>query len=169
MPTNAKALSRLLVTERPSLIRWVARFVGEPSAEDIAQSLYLRVQGIKDDPPITSKRAFLFRLARNLAIDHARAERRHGELFAAGVDAHHVASPEPGAETRLIDRERLDCLTVAVERMPLRCRQIFVMIKIDGLSVSQTADRLGISQDMVRKHIRHALRICHQMLNEPSA
>jgi len=169
MSTNAVALSRLLATERPSLVRWVARIVGEPAAEDVAQNLYLRVQRIEDDPPIVNKRSFLFRLARNLAVDHARAERRHRTLFQTDAETGHIASDEPSAETRLLDREKVRRLAAAVEGMPLRCRQVFVLIKLDDLSVPETAVRLGISQDMVRKHVRHALQICRRSLIDPPA
>lgn len=165
MPTNAVALSRLLLAERPSLVRWLARIVGsEPAAEDVAQSLFLRLQKIDDDPPIVNKRSFLFRLASNLARDHLRAVRRQGKLIAEGVDASHVASIEPSAETRLLDREKVARIAAIVETMPLRCRQVFVLVRIDDLSVADAAARLGISQDMVRKHIRHALQLCHQAL-----
>ena len=169
MLTNAVALSHLLTSERTSLVRWIARIVGDLAAEDIAQSLYLRVQRVDDDPPIVNKRSFLFRLARNLAVDHIRAERRHGTLFEADMNAQQVSSDEPSAETRLLDREKIQILAVAIERMPLRCRQVFVLVKLDDLSVAETAARLGISQDMVRKHIRHALQICHRSLNDPHA
>ncbi|KFD27439.1 RNA polymerase sigma factor [Sphingobium yanoikuyae] len=165
MPTNAVALSRLLIAERSSLVRWVARIVGnEPAAEDVAQNLYLRVQGIEDHPSIVNKRSFLFRLASNIALDHVRVTRRHDELFAGDVDASHIASPEPSVETRLLDQEKVRRIAGIVETMPLRCRQVFLLIKIDGLSVAETAARLGISPDMVRKHIRHALQLCHQAL-----
>lgn len=169
MLTNAVALSRLLTAERTALVRWVARIVGDLAAEDVAQSLYLRVQRVDDDPPIVNKRSFLFRLARNLAVDHVRAERRHRTLFEADMDAWHVPSDEPSAETHLLDREKVQILAAAVERMPLRCRQVFVLIKLDDLSVAETAARLGISQDMVRKHVRHALQICHRSLSNPPA
>lgn len=169
MPTNAVALSRLLTAERSALVRWVARIVGELAAEDVAQSLYLRVQRIQDHPPIANKRSFLFRLAHNLAVDHLRAERRRQAMFDGGVDASHVGSAEPSAEARLLDREKVARITAAVERMPLRCRQVFVLIKLDGLSVAETAERIGVSRDMVRKHVRHALEICHRSLADPSA
>ncbi|EIZ77143.1 ECF subfamily RNA polymerase sigma-24 subunit [Novosphingobium sp. Rr 2-17] len=165
MPTNAIALSRLLIAERTSLVRWVASIIGsEPAAEDVAQSLYIKVQTVEDHPPIVNKRSFLFRLASNLAIDHIRSARRHDALFAHHVNTSHVPSTEPSAESRLLDQEKVRRLAAVVETMPLRCRQVFVLIKFDELSVAQTATRLGITQDMVRKHIRHALQICHQAL-----
>jgi RNA polymerase sigma factor (sigma-70 family) len=165
MPTNAIALSRLLIAERLLLVRWVARIVGsEPVAEDVTQSLYLRVQRVEDHPPILNKRSFLFRLASNLAVDHVRSARRHDSLFAGDVDTSHVPSTEPSPEVRLLDQEKVRRITAIVETMPLRCRQVFVLIKLDELSVAETATRLRISQDMVRKHIRHALQICHHAL-----
>lgn len=167
MPTNSFALARLLITERPSLLRRLVRIVGnEPAAEDIAQILWLRIQKVEDDPPILNKRSFLFRLASNLAIDHLRSQKRRETLFADDALSATIPANEPDAETRLLDREKLVLLTAAVETMPIRCRQVFVLIKIDELSISETAICLSISEDMVRKHIRHALKLCHAALHD---
>jgi len=84
------------------------------------------------------------------------------------MDAEHIACGAPSAEIRLLDQEKVRRIAAVVETMPLRCRQVFVLIKLDELSVGETATRLGISQDMVRKHIRHALQICHQALSGDS-
>lgn len=82
MPTNAIALTRLLIAERVALVRRLRRMVGsEPVAEDLTQSLWLKVQRIDDHPPITNKRSFLFRLASNLAIDHLRAPVEQAGLY----------------------------------------------------------------------------------------
>ncbi len=59
MSNNAHALTRLLLAERPSLLRLAQRIVGDPAgAEDVTQSLWLRIQRIGDDPPIVQKRAY---------------------------------------------------------------------------------------------------------------
>lgn len=165
MSTNVIALSRLLVTERTTLLRWIGRIVGsEPAAEDVAQALYLRVQAVHDVPPIRNKRSFLFRLASNLALDQLRSVRRHEKLFASGDDVSHLPDATPDTEARLLDREKLRIVSATVERMPLRCRQVFVLIRLDGLSVADTANRLDISHDMVRKHLRHGLQLCRRAL-----
>lgn len=81
MPTNAAALTRLLLRERPSLLRLAQRIVGTaPAAEDVTQSLWLRIQRVEDDPPIANKRAYLYRLATNLAVDHARSDQRREDI-----------------------------------------------------------------------------------------
>jgi RNA polymerase sigma factor (sigma-70 family) len=162
MPTNATALTRLLLTERLSLLRLAQRIVGTtPAAEDVTQSLWLRVQRIDDDPPILNKRAYLYRLATNLATDHARAAYRRDELFDASELPVDVPSEAPSAEQRMLDRERLRRFEVALDELPLRCRQVFVLRRIDGLPASEVAARLGITVNAVAKHVRIAVRHCH--------
>lgn len=171
MPTNATALTRLLLSERLSLLRLVRRILGTtPAAEDVTQSLWLRVQRVEDDPPIANKRAYLYRLAANLATDELRATRRHDALFEASDAPADASSPIPSAERSLLDRERLKRLEAALEELPLRCRQVFVLRRIDGLPPAEVAERLGITVNAVAKHVRIALRHCHaRMKDEPEA
>ncbi|MFT4052895.1 MAG: sigma-70 family RNA polymerase sigma factor [Novosphingobium sp.] len=167
MRTNAAALTQLLLNERRALVRLAQRIVGSaPAAEDIAQSLWFRVQRVEDDPPILNKRAFLYRLATNLATDHARAAARHGRIFESGDLPQDVKADLPSVETRLVDRERLRRLEQALDELPIRCRQVFTLRRIDGLSAQETADRLGITLNAVAKHVRVAVRHCHARLQD---
>jgi RNA polymerase sigma-70 factor (ECF subfamily) len=78
--------------------------------------------------------------------------------------------PRPSAERSLLDRERLKRLEAALEELPLRCRQVFVLRRIDGLPPAEVAERLGITVNAVAKHVRIALRHCHaRMKDEPEA
>lgn len=167
MHSNATALTRLLLTERRSLLRLAQRIVGSvPAAEDVTQSLWFRVQRVEDDPPIVNKRAFLYRLATNLATDHVRAATRHGKLFEGGDLPLDVSANTPSAETRLVDRERLQRLEAALEELPLRCRQVFTLRRIDGVPADEVAQRLGITLNAVAKHVRIAVRHCHSRLQD---
>lgn len=167
MPTNAIALTRLLLSERLSLLRLALRIVGtKPAAEDVTQSLWLRLQHIEDDPPIANKRAYLYRLAANLATDHLRASRCHDALFDAAAEPVDVSSQAPSAERSLLDRERLARFEAALEELPLRCRQVFVLRRIDGLPPAEVAERLGITVNAVAKHVRIALRHCHARMKD---
>lgn len=159
MPTNALALTRLLMSERPSLMRLTQRILGSRlAAEDVTQALWLRVQGIDDDPPIIHKRAFLYRLASNLAADRARAEGRYNALFETGEPLRDVPHNAPSAEQRLLDREQLDCLMNAVDELTPRCREVFILRKLEDVPVHEICQRLGISRSMVARHMDHALR-----------
>ncbi|RJG55903.1 sigma-70 family RNA polymerase sigma factor [Sphingobium terrigena] len=166
MPTNAVALTHLLLAERSSLLRLSERILRDrPKAEDVTQSLWLRVQRIEDDPPIANKRAYLFRLATNLAVDRAKADRRHGELFAEGMPSENVADDRPLADKMLLDREALDLVQSAVKELSPRCRKILHMRRVEGLAPGEIASRLGISRQMVTRYIAQAMTHCLDRLD----
>ncbi|WP_091148423.1 RNA polymerase sigma factor [Novosphingobium sp. CF614] len=159
MSTNALSLTRLLMRERPSLLRVAQRIVGNaPAAEDVTQALWLRVQRIEDDPPIVHKRAFLYRLASNLATDRLRAERRYDALFDSGEPALDIPLDAPSAEQQLLDREQLDRLMCAVDDLSPRCREVFILRKLEDMPVHEICQRLGITRSMVARHMHNALR-----------
>lgn len=162
MSNNAIALTRLLLAERPSLLRLAQRIVGNaPAAEDVTQSLWFRVQRIEDDPPILNKRAYLFRLAANLATDRRRAEARYSELIeTTAVLPEHVPAELVSADRHMVDNETLDRMMTALEDLAPRIRQIFILRKIDELPMDEIARRMGMSRSMVTRYLQQALRHC---------
>lgn len=165
MSTNSHALTRLLLIERSSLMRLVQRIVGNaPAAEDVTQSLWFRVQRIEDDPPIINKRAFLYRLATNLATDQARSDRRYGRLFDCGDLPETVADDIPTAERALLARESVDAMVAALDELPARVRQVFIMRKFDEMPVNDIAAELGLSRSAVAKMLQRALLHCDERL-----
>jgi len=167
MPSNAVALSRLIVAERPLLVRLAQRIVGNaPAAEDVTQSLWFKVQRVEDEPPIVNKRAFLYRLTTNLATDHVRADRRHGALFEAGELPVEVSDAAPSADKALLDREELATLMAALDELPPRTREIFMLRKFDELPVSEIAERFDLSRSSIAKLLQGALLHCDARLHE---
>ena len=77
-----------------------------------------------------------------------------------------VPDRSPSAETRIDARERLAILAGAVEELPPRCREVFMLRKVEGLDQAEIARRLGISRNMVEKHLRKALLVCAARLKE---
>jgi RNA polymerase sigma-70 factor (ECF subfamily) len=158
MPSNATALSRLLLAERPSLLRLAQRIVGSaPAAEDVAQSLWFKVQRIEDHPPITNKRAFLFRLASNLATDHVRSECSRANIEAK-AQAYLRAEPEsPSSEQAVIIRDELARVLRAAEALPEPTKGIFRLHRFQGLTQAEVAAHYGVSTTTIEKHMRRAM------------
>lgn len=160
MPTNATALTRLLLTERLSLLRLAQRIVGTaPAAEDVTQALWLRVQRIEDDPPILNKRAYLYRLATNLAVDHASGEARRAEVHEEAQALLWGADHALAADRVAIANETLRRIEAAIGSLPEQTRRIFELHRYEGLTQRALADRLGISTTAVEKHMRRAMRV----------
>ena len=167
MNSNVTLLTELLLKERPSLLRLIKRIVGSVTdAEDLTQTLWLRIQSVTENPPIHNKQAYLYRLARNVALDRLRSFDRHNAVFESAPVLDDVAAPLPSVETHLIDRENLDILLHAIEGLPPRCREVFILRKVENLKISEISQKLGMSPSMVARHLQHALTHCMARLKE---
>lgn len=155
------SLLGLVAVHYEELMRRLTRRLGNAhAAADVAQETYLRLEGLAAVPELRNGRAFLFRIADNLAIDHQRGQAARGRRFAAIDDYDHQPSAEPDPETALVHKQRLRSLALAVDELPPKCREVFLLHKIDGLSYGEIAGRLGISRSGVEKHMMKALAHC---------
>lgn len=170
MNSNVTILTELLLKERPSLLRLIRRIVGSVTdAEDLTQTLWLRIQAVTDNPPINNKQAYLYRLARNVALDRLRSFDRHNALFDSAPIPDEIEAPLPSAETHLIDQENLKIIQHAIEDLPPRCREVFILRKVENLKIVEIAERLEMSPSMVARHLQNALTHCMTQLNKTDA
>lgn len=132
--------------------------------DDVVQESYLRIWRARATHPIQSAKAFLFQIARRLALDTLRKNRRspleEGRDFAASG----VLDNRPNAAEALITNETLDHLADAIAALPPRWRQVLVMHKLNGLSQKEVAEQLGLSERTIEKFCRKGLRRCESHL-----
>jgi RNA polymerase sigma factor (sigma-70 family) len=142
----------------------LARIVGNrQTAEDLAQEAYVRVAIAEREQPIGALQAFLFRTARNLALDHLRAERMHGTVVTRDLDEAAVAAvpaEQPTPEVQAFDRERLARFEAALAGLKPRRREILVLHKLHGWTYARIADHFGITDSAVQKNVVLALAEC---------
>lgn len=137
------------------------------AAQDLVQETYGRVlvkaaAGERIDDP----RALLYEVARNLVIDRHRQMRvRQHSSDETLLDMPAPASDGP--ETRYAGQQRLRLLVQAIEGLPPRCKEAFVLHRLDGLPQAEVASRMGISLNMVERHMMLALASCRKALGEP--
>lgn len=145
---------------------YIARLMpGAADAEDIANEAFTRVLAATSADRPVPPRAYLFSAAHNLAMNHHRRHRMRGEAPLDEETAVAVADPSPPVDRDLIARERLKLLWEAVDQLPPRCRQVFLMRKIDNMSNQEIAEKLGMSVSAVEKHILKGLRACRAYLD----
>jgi RNA polymerase sigma-70 factor (ECF subfamily) len=151
------------------LLRYLAARFGRSALdlEDIVQSAFLKLARHSDLRAIADYRAYLFTLACNIAIDIQRNNFRRGAVH---DDLHAIATAAPSLEDSsekiLIDRERLTHIEAALARMPKMRRRIFLLIRIEGMSVRDVADRFAMSEAAIYKHVARALQDCAAMLEQ---
>jgi RNA polymerase sigma-70 factor (ECF subfamily) len=89
------------------------------------------------------------------------------QVFAhVSLDQDFVGLPslEPAHETRIEHEQELALVRAAILQLPERCRQVYLLNRIDGLSYSQIAQHCGISVKAVEKHIGKALSLLRSKL-----
>ncbi len=132
-------------------------------AADIVQDCYLRIASHDPAVRIENPLAFLHRVIANLIIDRLREQ----SLRAPPADApptEEIVDQQPDNETILDGRQRLALLMRAVNELPPKCKMVFILRKFQHLEYDAIARRMGISRNMVEKHLRKALLHCQARL-----
>ncbi len=147
--------------------RFLRRFtVHAADAEDLAQEAFLRAFAAEADQSITSPKAFLFRVARNLALNErskaANATTVPLEGFAENLVVGDVG--QVALEDEMDARQRIRLLAQAMAGLPPQCSRVFLLRKVHGLSYKEIAERLGISVSTAEKHAALGLLRCSEYL-----
>lgn len=128
-------------------------------AEDIAQESWARITAAskKDKSGIGNVRAYLFRIAHNLIVDHRRRSSTSPEVMADDSVLERVRDPAPSPEAALITREELRRMDRIMTAMPTRPREVFRLSRIEGLTFAEIGRRMGTSRQTVHEHMTRAL------------
>jgi RNA polymerase sigma-70 factor (ECF subfamily) len=129
------------------LLRYFSRAVGEREvARDLAQEVFLRVSRA-DIPaaPDDEVAGWIFRIARNVALDHHRYKRRRPEAAGRSLE------PTQGAQ-----QELAVALTEALAALSDLDRDIFLLREVTGLTRSEIAIACNLTTDAVRSRIHRA-------------
>jgi RNA polymerase sigma factor (sigma-70 family) len=123
------------------------------TAEDLTQTTFVRLSdaAVSD---VANPDHYVRRIGTNLALDRRRMALRVGPLEEVPED---LASEAPSPERALLAQERLRLILEIANRMPQPRRDVFILRKIEGVEPDEVAKRLGISINMVQKHVRRAL------------
>lgn len=161
-PTLIETLHR---SEGIRLRRLLLRLLGSPdAAADAHQETYLRMLGALSRSQVEHPSAFLFQVARNVALRMRNRQRFEGTVFQAmtDLDLAEIADGYAVPERQVIARQELRRLAASIDELPPRCREVFLLTRFGALSNGEAAARLGISRNMVEKHLIKALLHCRR-------
>ncbi len=155
----------------PSILRLLAARMGNRAdAEDLMQELWLKLTTLETGP-VANPKAYLHRMALNMANDVVRsAMRRRGrenawsDLMVAEHDSVAI-DPAPSPERALIAKREMEQLSRALQALPDRSREAFVHHKVEGKSHAEIAGFMGISKSAVEKHMATAMKYLLRAMN----
>ena len=141
--------AELFAANHDRLFRYFCRAAGRAeTARDLTQEVFLRVS--RTTIPVAADgdlRAWLFRIARNLALDHHRSRLRHPEPLAL------VNEP-----TRSSSQDVNLAVNEALASLPALDRDVFLMREVAGLGYEEIAGACELTVDAVRSRI-HRTRL----------
>jgi RNA polymerase sigma-70 factor (ECF subfamily) len=126
-------------------------------AEELVQDVFFKLWKKRESLQIDSLKTYLYRAARNTALNHTRRqrlERAHAEK--EGLKGEPTAVEATDDAT--VAKEVAVAVQRAVDRLPGRCREVFLMSRQDGMTYQQIADTLEISIKTVETQMGRALK-----------
>ncbi len=152
-------LSQVFLEHEEDLFRFLVRRIKCAfTARDMTHNLFLKISAQGETFHIQNPKAYLFRMAANLATDHLRVEQNRAAILAEtnellGGD---IDSRDP--ERIMIARQELERSAQVLTNLPLLSRKIFHLSRFESKTYPEIAKELNVSPAAVENHIRTVLK-----------
>lgn len=163
---SSNEIAKLMQQHRHELLRFLVQRVScVDTAEDIFQETFIRYAEYKAKHTIENPRAFIFKIAANLAIDYVRSRSRHAEQNIEETQE----QDEPlslSVEQTVMSEQQVERLIAALSELSPKCREVFILLKFKQYSYAEVEEKLGISQTMIFKYVTQAMKHCRERLDD---
>jgi RNA polymerase sigma-70 factor (ECF subfamily) len=165
-------------TFRPKILRYLTRFVGEDEAEDLTQTVMVKVsKGLRNFRGDSTLSTWIYRVATNTALDQLRNRAMNWTGHQSGstgiqteseVDSAELRIPPeeqtPSVEATVIRKEMNECIGEFIGSLDETDKTIIVLSELKGFKNSEIAEILGISLDTVKIRLHRARDRLRKML-----
>jgi RNA polymerase sigma-70 factor (ECF subfamily) len=158
------------------MIHFLYRMVGNQAvAEELAQEVFLRVYRARSSYRAEARfTTWLYRIATNLAVNHARDTRHERSAQTVYLDqpdeetgtTPDVADDEPTAEQQLLRDERMAAIRLHVMALPERQRMAVLMHKYQGMDYRQIGEVLKLSESATKSLLFRAYQTLRDKLKD---
>ncbi len=154
---QVEALQKLMDRFWDGLLAYSLRMLGRPDeAEDVAQEVFVAVWEHRTRwTPDGSVQAYLYRIARNLVLRRS----RHTEVRVRTESE--VRRRVPRVMTPMEEASYAECraaLERALAALPTRRREAFSLVRLQGLSLGEAAEVMGVSRRTITNHVYMAVK-----------
>lgn len=145
-----------------SMLRaWLnSRFANQIDVDDIIQEALSRVLAASEEHELKSPKAYFFAIARNLALDHIRRSKVVFNESNLGAETMDMLDDTESIEETVARNQELEILTRAIQSLPERCRRVFTLAKVYGMSYNEISQEMGITFNTVSAQIAIGLSKC---------
>lgn len=132
-------------------------------AKDVLQDLFMRIWNSRGQIDAGQPfRAYLYRIAENLVIDHYRKAARNHTMQAAMLRADYDVHRQ--TEERIFAKDELAYVRSIINKLPQQQRRAYVLHKFEGKSYREISELMNISPSTINKHIYAAHKFVKEQL-----
>jgi RNA polymerase sigma-70 factor, ECF subfamily len=132
----------------------------EGLVKEIVNDVFLKIWDKRRDIDIQfGIKPYLFRCVHNSCLDHLRLVKNNGHYRVTNInDIKELADPDEEYLLHQIAFKKLeDDVTLSIDHLPARCREIFILSRYELLSYIEISEKLNISVNTVKTQISRAL------------
>ena len=124
-------------------------------AEDIVQDSYASLwEKLQEGDHVLNLKSYLYMMVRNRCLDHLRKKGLPTESLKP-YDTYGIIDDDDAQERAQTEAR----MWTAIDSLPEKCREVFILSKRDGLKYEEIAEELGLSVNTVRNQISKALKV----------
>lgn len=159
---ETSALEELYIAFAAKIRAFLTTYVDGEAARDMTHDIFLKIWKSRrkffdgDNCRVTNLDSYMFSIAKNTVLDyykHHKIEQKYSEAFISSNNEEQDTSPED----RMDSRNRIVVIQKRIGRMSKQQRQVFLMHRNEGMTYSEIAKELGISEKTVQYHISAVL------------
>lgn len=160
-------VGRYILPHEGAVRGWLRRsLVSQSDIDDLIQEAYCRIAGLEAVDHIARPEAYFFQVVRMLLAEQVRRSRIVRIESATEIDALSIYSDEPSPERITAARRELAKVRQLIEALPDRCRRIFELRKIHGVSQREIARLLGVTESTVENDGVKGMRLIMKAIRE---
>lgn len=139
-------------------------------AEDICQDTFVKLYNSRDKyKPVTTFKAFLFTVARNVFIDNYRKTKKMkttslDAVYGEGSFSAYIESIAPNSSDIIDSREKLAKIMNAIDQLPEILKDVFILSEIEQLKYSEISEILNIPVGTVKSRMFNAIKNLQKLL-----
>lgn len=158
IPERVRWIEQYLLPNEPRIRAWLNRnHISGADADDIIQEMYARIGTLDNFDEIREPLHYAIKVAHSILINQVRRSQIVPIFTVSDPDIFEIACPAPSPEDEAESRDELEVVANALASLPKRTRDVLLLRRVEGFSQRATAEKLGIAEKTVEKHIARAV------------
>jgi RNA polymerase sigma-70 factor (ECF subfamily) len=153
-------LSRFVLPHEPALRAWLRRNrIAGLDIDDVVQETYAKLAALESVAEVRDPRTYTFQTAHSVVLTYIRRARIVPIRAAVDMDELDAAEYELSLEREWEGRDELRRLGEVIDALPDKCREVFILRRVEGLSQREVSQQLGLAESTIEKHMARGIKV----------